>query len=164
MSARAGGRQRVVHQRSSDAELAAGRIDRQRAQHQRRNAPGADVPQPHGPDQPALAHDRKSEAFGGRASVAQALAGAHMAVCAKAGIEQRLARNDVRGTFRTDHERSSAGEGNGVFRKSSHGTSVLASGGGEASEALSADLHVGEREPADRLPIVRASERRRQMW
>ena len=67
MAARLGGRQRVLHQRSSDAELAAGRIDRQRPQHQRRHAPGADVPQPHGPDQPAV---------GARAESARPSAGA----------------------------------------------------------------------------------------
>ena len=52
---------------------------------------------------------REGKAFGGRTSVAQALAGAHMAVHAKAGIQQRFTRNDVRGTFRTDHERSGVG-------------------------------------------------------
>ena len=104
MAGRLGGRQRVTHQRRADAELAAGRIDRQRAQHQRRHAPGADVPQPQRPDQPVclpiLAHSREGEAFGGRASVAQALAGAQMAVFAKAGIEQRFTGSDVRGTLR----------------------------------------------------------------
>ena len=80
MAARLRRRERVVHQRGADAELAAGSLDRQRAEHQRRYAPGADVPQPHGSDQPALAHGREGKAFGGRASVAQALAGARMAV------------------------------------------------------------------------------------
>ncbi len=84
MAGRFGGRQRVTNQRGPNAELPARRIDRQRAQHQRRHAPGADVPQPQRPDQPAflsiLAHRREGEAFGGRASVAQALAGAQMAI------------------------------------------------------------------------------------
>ena len=80
MTAPLRGRQRVVYQRGSDAELAARRIDRQRAKHQRSRAPGADVPQPQRSDQPALRYDRKREAFGGRASVAQALASAGMAV------------------------------------------------------------------------------------
>ena len=106
MAARFRRRQRMVHQRRADAELAAGRIDRDRAEHQRRLAAGADVPQPHGPDHLAPAHRREGEAFGGRASVAQALAGARMAVRAKAGIQQRFTRNDVRGTLRTDRERS----------------------------------------------------------
>ena len=60
----------------------------------------------------------EAKAFGGRASVAQALAGAHMAVVAKAGIQQRFTRNDVRGPLRTDRERSGIGEeGSRVFRK-----------------------------------------------
>ena len=127
MAARLRRRQRVVHQRSAKAEPAAGGVDRQRAEHQRGVAPGADVPQPHGSDQSALAHDREGKAFGGRASVAQALAGARMAVRAKAGIQQRFARSDVRGTFRTDHERSGVGnEGSRGVPQSSHGTSVLA--------------------------------------
>ena len=57
-----------------------------------------------------LAHGRQGKAFGGRASVAQALAGARMAVFAKAGIQQRFTRSDVRGSFRTDRERSGFGE------------------------------------------------------
>src|SRR6266446_4846193 len=78
------------------------------------------------------------KAFGGRLSVAQALAGAQLAVGAKAGIEQRFTRNDVRGTLRTDRERSGVGyEGNGGLPQSSngglpqssHGTSVLAATG-----------------------------------
>ena len=110
MAARLRRRQRVVHQRGADAELAAGRIDRQRAQHQRRHAAGADVPQPHA-SRPAGPRPRpKGEAFGGRASVAQALAGAQMAVFAKAGIEQRFTRDDVRGALRADRERSGIGE------------------------------------------------------
>jgi hypothetical protein len=99
------------------------------------------VPQPQRPDQPAvqpfLSHRREGEAFGGRTSVAQALAGAGMAVGAKAGIKQRFTRNDVRGTLRTDHERSSVGgKGNGGLAQSSHGTSVLASNGGEAGGSV----------------------------
>ena len=130
MAARFRYSQRLVHQRGANAEVAAGRIDRQRAEHQRRDAASADVPQPHGPDQPALGYGRKREAFGGRASVAQALAGAQMAVVAKAGIEQRLAHSDVRGALGADREPGGVGgEGNGGLPQSSHGTSVLASGG-----------------------------------
>jgi hypothetical protein len=55
------------------------------------------------------AHGREGEAFGGRAAVAQALAGARLAVCAKAGIEQRFARNGIRGTLAADRERSGVG-------------------------------------------------------
>ena len=118
MAARLRRRERVVHQRSPDAELAGGSLHRQRAEHERRDAPGADVPQPHGPDQPALAHGRQGKAFGGRASVAQALAGARMAVVAKAGIQQRLARSDVRGPLAADRERSGVGvRAIVVFRK-----------------------------------------------
>ena len=106
MAARLRRRERMVHQRGPDAELAGGSVHRQRAEHERRDAPGADVPQPHGAHEPALAHGRQGEAFGGRASVAQALAGARMAVVAKAGIQQRFARSDVRGPLRTDRERS----------------------------------------------------------
>ena len=54
MTASFRGGQGVVHQRRADAELATGWIDRQRAQHQRRDASGADVPQPQGSDQAAL--------------------------------------------------------------------------------------------------------------
>ncbi len=135
MATRLRRRERVVHQRSSDAELATGCLHRQRAEHERRDAPGADVPQPHGSDHAALAHGRQGKAFGGRASVAQALAGAHMAVVAKAGIQQRLARSDVRGSFRTDRERSGIGdEGSSGLPQSSHGTSVPAPNGREAAE------------------------------
>ena len=76
MSARGGKRQRLMRQDSSDAEAAARRIDRQRPQQQHRHAAGADVPQPEGPDQPGVPHGRQRETFGGRASLAQALAGA----------------------------------------------------------------------------------------
>ena len=85
--------------------------------------------------QQTLAHGRKRKAFGGRASVAQALAGAQMAVFAKAGIEQRLTRHDVRCSFRTDSERSGVGvKGNLGLPQSSHGTSVPASIGHVATE------------------------------
>src|SRR6202166_4666461 len=125
MATRRRRRERVVHQRSPDAKLAAVVIYRQRAEHERRDAPGADVPQPHGPDQPTSRYGRQGKAFGGRASVAQALAGARMAVFAKAGIEQRFAHHDVRGTLRPDHERSGVGnEGNLGLPQSGHGTSV----------------------------------------
>ena len=87
MATRLRRRERVVHQRGPDPELAGGSLNRERAEHERRDAPGADVPQPQRPDQAALGHRREGKAFGGRASVAQALAGAHMAVLAKAGIE-----------------------------------------------------------------------------
>ena len=102
MAGRFGGRQRVMHQRGADAELAAGRIDRQRAQHQRREPPALTCHNRSVPtSRPSpLAHGREGEAFGGRASVAQALAGAQMAVVAKAGIEQRFTGSDVRGTLR----------------------------------------------------------------
>src|SRR5205085_11759944 len=138
MATRLRRRERVVHQRSPDAELAAGVTYRQRAEHERRDAPSADVPQPHGPDQACgvseiphtlaastfwgiseriatrkpcicccpdrirsslpvlrqalrtsnsgqqpLAHRGKGKACGGRTSVAQALAGTRLAVCAK---------------------------------------------------------------------------------
>src|SRR5258705_9243341 len=85
------------------------------------------MPQPHGPDEAAVAHSREGETLGGRLSVPQALAGAHLAVGAKAGIEQRLARDDVRGALAADRERSGVGnEGNGGLPQGSHGTSVLA--------------------------------------
>ena len=59
------------------------------------------------------------------ASVAQALAGALMAVVAKAGIQQRLARRDVGGTLAADHERSGSPIRRSRRRaKSGHGTSV----------------------------------------
>ena len=163
MAARFRGRERVVHQRGSDAELAAGCIDRQRAEHERRDAPGADVPQPHGPDQSALAHGRKGKAFGGRASVAQALAGAHMAVSAKAGIQQRFARDDVRGSLRTDRERSGiGGEGNSGLSNSSHGTSVLTAAAGRRSVVESFGCE--EWEPARRLPFFGPQREAGQMW
>src|SRR5258707_9103245 len=130
MATRLRRRERVVHQRGPDAELAGGCLYRQRAEHERRDTPGADVPQPHGADQPALAHDREAKAFGGRASVAEALAGAHLAVCAKAGIQQRFACNDVRCPLRADREWSGiSGEGNRGLSQSSHGTSVLTANG-----------------------------------
>jgi hypothetical protein len=86
------------------------------------------VPQPQRSNQPALLHRRQGKAFGGRASVAQALAGALMAVFAKAGIEQRFTRNEVRSSLGTDRERSGIREeGNGGVSQGSHGTSVPAS-------------------------------------
>ena len=100
MATRLRRRERVVHQRGPDAELAAGVIHRQRAEHQRRDAPGADVPQPHGSDQPALAHGREGEAFGGRASVAQALAGAQFG-----GLRQSRHRAALRAQRRPRHAR-----------------------------------------------------------
>jgi len=98
--------------RGNDASTASG------TKHQRREAPGADVPQPQRPDQPVfqpfLSHRREGEAFGG-AHVRRA---AGMAIGAKAGIEQRFTRNDVRGTLRTDHERGSVGvTATGVLRE-----------------------------------------------
>jgi len=60
--------------------------------------------------QQTLAQRRKRKAFGGRLSVAQALARAQLAVDAESRIEQGLARNDVRGTLAADRERSGIGE------------------------------------------------------
>src|ERR1700758_3650583 len=112
MATRSRRRERVVHQRGPDPQLAVGAADRERAEDERRDAPGADVPQPHGSDQPAQRNRREGKAFGGPTSVTQALAGARMAVVAKAGIKQRLARNDVGSPLRTDRERSGfQGEG-----------------------------------------------------
>jgi hypothetical protein len=63
-------------------------------------------------------------------SVAQALAGAGLAVGAKAGIKQRFARGDIRRTLAADRERRGIGEaGNRDVPQSSHGMSVLASHG-----------------------------------
>src|SRR2546427_9502418 len=77
--------------------------------------------------QETLAQRRKRKAFGGRLSVAQALARAQLAVDAESCIEQRLARNDVRGTLATNREGRGVGDGGyGRLPQSSHGTSVLA--------------------------------------
>src|SRR5215468_8435514 len=130
MATRLRRRERVVHQRGPDPELAGGAIHRERAEYERRASPGADVPQPQRPDQAALMHRREGEAFGGRASVAQALTGAQMAVLAKAGIKQRFTGDDVRGLLRTDRERSGLrGEGEFGLAQGSHGTSVPAANG-----------------------------------
>jgi hypothetical protein len=60
-----------------------------------------------------------------------------MAVSAKAGIQQRFTRDDVRCPFRTDRERNSVtGEGNRGLPQSSHGTSVLASKGCKAAGSV----------------------------
>ncbi|CEG06907.1 hypothetical protein BN961_00285 [Afipia felis] len=67
---------------------------------------------------------REGEAFRGRASVAQALAGADMTALAEACIEQCLARGDVRGALGADRERGGISEGGSGFPNSSHGTSV----------------------------------------
>jgi hypothetical protein len=67
------------------------------------------VPQPDGPNEPALPDGRKREAFGGRASGAQALTGAGIAIFAKAGIEQRFAPSYVRGALAADREPSGFG-------------------------------------------------------
>ncbi len=164
MATRLRRRERVVHQRSPDAKLTGGSLHRQRAEHERRDAPGADVPQPHRPDHPALAHGRQGKAFGGRASVTQALAGARMAVVAKAGIQQRFTRGDVRGLLRTDRERSGIGdEDSNGLPQSSHGTSVPARNGCTPRQALSENRQMTGREPAHRLPLFEP-QTRRQMW
>ena len=127
MPARPGGGQRLMHQRGADPELAAGRFDRKRSEDQSGPASGADVPQPHGSHERPLAHRRQGKARGGRTSVAQALAGAAMAVLAKAGIEQRFTHRGVGSTFRTDRERSGfRSEGDLWLANSSHGASVPA--------------------------------------
>jgi hypothetical protein len=56
-----------------------------------------------------LAHGRKRQAFGRRAPGAQALAGAGIAIFAKAGIEQRFAPSDIRGALCADREPGGAG-------------------------------------------------------
>jgi hypothetical protein len=91
-----------------------------------------------------LAHRRKGQAFGRRTSVAQALAGAGMAVCAKAGIQQRFTRNDVGCSFRTDRERNSIrSKGDRGLPQFGHGTSVLACHGAKgAKQALSVNSPV----------------------
>src|SRR5579864_763743 len=58
MTARPGGGQRMIDQRGANPELAAGWLDRERAEHQRRDTPGADMPQPQGSHELALAHGR----------------------------------------------------------------------------------------------------------
>src|SRR5258707_5358807 len=165
MAARLGHSQRALNQRRTEAEAAAAIVHRQRAQHQRGDAPGADVPQPHSSDQPSLRYGRQAKAFGGRASVAQALAGARMAVVAKAGIEQRLARSDVRGPLAADRERSGVRcEGNRGLPQSSHGTSVPARNGRLPRKALSrksANEGEGAGAPA---PVIQASNEAVQMW
>jgi hypothetical protein len=72
-------------------------------------------------------HRGQRKAGGGCTSVAQALAGAAMAVLAKAGIQQRFTGGDVGSTLGTDRERSGIRvEGNLYLPKSSHGASVPA--------------------------------------
>src|SRR5690348_8266459 len=63
-------RKRVIHQRGPDAQLAEGIVNRQRTEDERRDAPGADVPQPDGACELASNHRRERQAFGGLASVA----------------------------------------------------------------------------------------------
>jgi hypothetical protein len=78
-------------------------------------------------------------------SVAQALAGARLAVGAKAGIEQRFARGDIRGTLAADRERHCIGKaGNRDVPQNSHGMSILASCGRGTGGALSANWQVRE--------------------
>src|SRR5262249_38657742 len=72
-------------------------------------------------------YGRQGKAFGGQASVTQALAGAQMTVVAEAGIEQRLAGPDVGGPLRADREGSGfPGGGKGRGLKSGHVASTLA--------------------------------------
>ena len=127
MPTRPGGGQRLIHQRGADPELAAGRVHRQWSEDQSGPASGADVPQPHGSHECPLSHRRQGKAYCRCTSVAQALAGAVMAVLAKAGIQQRFTGGDVDSTFRTDRERSGfRSEGDLWLPKSSHGASVPA--------------------------------------
>src|SRR5260370_32243324 len=76
-----------------------------------------------------------------------------MTVVAKAGIEQCLTRDDVRGALAADHERSGVGGGGyGGFPQNSHGMSFLApdrSGGPDAVCKISEVVGGG---PADRGP------------
>jgi hypothetical protein len=166
MAAHFGGDQRVLYQCGADPEVAARGVNRQRAEHQRSRTSGADVPQPQRPDQPALRQGRKRKAFGGRVSVAQALAGARMAVFAKAGIKQRFARNDIRGSFRTDRERSGIGVvGNLGLPQLGHGTSVLAATGDKRRRSVVskfANEGMGAGGPAPGLS--RPLKRPPQMW
>ncbi|BBC03115.1 hypothetical protein BE61_85800 [Bradyrhizobium elkanii USDA 61] len=126
------------------------------------------MPQPHGSNQPAvLAHGRKAQAFGGRASVAQALAGARLAIRAKAGIQQRFACDDVRATLRTDRERGGiSDEGNGGVPSCSHGTSVPACNGMSyaAASVVQKTKMIGK-EPARPAPGLSGLDREAgQMW
>ena len=107
------------------------------------------------PDQAASHRGRQGKAFGGRTSVAQALAGARMAVIAKAGIQQRFTRNDVRCPFRTDRERSGiGGEGNRWFSEKQSWHVSLHSHGRSGRGALFRKFaKAREWEPAHRLPV-----------
>ena len=117
------------------------------------------------PDQAALAHGRQGKAFGGRASVAQALAGARMAVVAKAGIQQRFTRGDVRGSLRTDRERSGIGdEGSSGLPQSSHGTSVPARNGKSAAQSVVLNSQSEGEGAGAPAPVIRASNEAAQMW
>ena len=119
MAARLRRRERVVHQRGADAELAAGTVNRQRAEHERRDAPGADVPQPHGAHQPALA-PRPTRQGLRRARVRRAGAGR----CAYGGFRQsrhpaalRARRRPKPAPHGSRTERHSEVRATGVFRK-----------------------------------------------
>ena len=158
MAARLRGRQRVTHQRSADAELAAGRIDRQRAQHQRRHAPGADVPQPHGPDQPALAHGRKARpSAGARPSRRRwQVRGWRLSPKQASSSASRATTSEAR-SARIANGAASAVRATGVFRNAVMARQSSLPDGSEAAEALSANSQMKGGEPADRLPIILAS-------
>ena len=91
--------ERTGDQRSPDAELAAGFIHRQRAEHERSRTPGADVPQPHGPDQAALGqpiwdyyreHPGEGAAFTGAMSGVSAMIAGQVAAAAAVTGSRRI--------------------------------------------------------------------------
>ncbi len=137
MAARFRGRQRVVHQRRADAELAAGRVDRQRAQHQRRHAPGADVPQPQRPDQPALRRTAESArpSAGARPSRRRWQVRSWRLAPKQASSSASRATTSEAARARIANGAASAGGQLGL-PQGSHGTSVLASGGSKAEGSV----------------------------
>jgi len=88
--------------------------------------------------------------FGGRASIAQALAGAHMAGFRQSRHPAALHAQRRRMRVRTDRERSGISEeGNGVVSaKQSWARPVLTANGVSAAAALSANRRSRMREPA----------------
>jgi hypothetical protein len=103
MAAPAGCGERMVHERRADAAIAAIRSDRHWSEQQRRLTGAAhDTPETGGANDALPVGRDKSEPFGWRSAVPQALRTLAPAVIAEGFVEERLARCDIGGTFFPD--------------------------------------------------------------
>src|SRR5262245_56725284 len=103
MAAPVGCGKRMVHERRADAAIAAIRSNCHRPEQQRRLTGAAhDTPETGGANDALFIGCDKSEPFGWRAAVPQALRTLPPAVIAESFVEERLARRHIGGTFFPD--------------------------------------------------------------